>query len=213
MSGFIVCIDGIDAAGKNTQAVLLHDKLRELGFGVAAHSYPDYSSRYGKIIRDYLDKKISLSISELFLMFLSDMVKDKERIDKEVAKNNIVIMDRYFIDTIAYQSAGGFGYEIGKRIEEFIALPQPAIVIYLDIPTKVSLERKAKQGVKPDRHEENLAYLEKVRKVYDRLYEENYTGGTWVKIDGCESITDIHRRILSIVTELAKKKVGEISTS
>jgi dTMP kinase len=210
MEGFIVCIDGIDAAGKNTQSVLLHDRLKSMGFGVSLRSYPDYTSRYGKIIREYLDKKIMLSVSELFLMFLSDMIKDRDKIVEEIKAGDVVIMDRYFVDTIAFQTAGGFGYEVGKRIEEFIGITQPAIIVYLDIPASVALERKLKQGVKPDRHEENIAYLEEVRKVFDRLYEEKYTAGTWVKIDGTRSITDIHREILSVVVNRAKKAVGSI---
>jgi dTMP kinase len=212
MPGIIISIDGIDLAGKQTQALLLTNKLRDAGYSVALRTYPEYDSRYGKIVRDFLDKKITLNVNELFLMFLADMIKDREKIEADVAKGSVVIMDRYFLDTIAYQSAGGLSYETLKTVEDAMGLPKPRIVIYLDIPGTVSLERKRKQGEKPDRFEENIAYLETVRQAFERLFKENYAGAEWIKIDGKSSIEEVHKQILDKVTTIIKAaKVPQVS--
>jgi dTMP kinase len=212
MPGIIISIDGIDLAGKQTQALLLTNKLRDSGYSVTLRSYPEYDSRYGKLIREFLDKKVSLNVNELFLLFLADMLKDKEKIDADLAKGGIVVMDRYFIDTIAYQSAGGLSYETLKTVEDVMGLPRPGMVIYLDIPGEVSLERKAKQGEKPDRFEENIAYLEKVRQSFERLFNESYTGAKWIKIDGKASIESVHNQVLEQVTAVIKAaKVPQVS--
>ncbi len=210
MAGMIICIDGLDGAGKNTQSTMLEKKLRNMGYPVSLRSYPDYESRYGKIIREHLTKKITLNVYEFFLMFVADMMKDKVSVDEEVKNGGIAIMDRYFIATVAYQSAGGFDFEKAKAIESIVGLAPPDIVFYLHVPVSVSQERKIKQkslhGDSADRHEADRVYLSRVMNMYDRLYDDKYPDGTaWVKIDATRSIEQVHEQIMNVVTE----KIGK----
>lgn len=210
MAGMIICIDGLDGAGKNTQSLLLQKKLKKMGYSVSLHSYPDYESRYGKIIKEHLTKKITLNVYEFFLMFVADMIKDKVTVDDEVKKGNIVIMDRYFTATVAYQSAGGFDFEKAKAIENIVGLTPPSIVFYLHVPVEVSQERKIKQKSLEggaDRHEADRAYLGRVMRMYDKLYEEKYSGAKWVKIDATKGIEQVKDAIMSAFLE----KIGKQS--
>ena len=211
MEGMIVCIDGIDSAGKATQARLLRESLDEKGIPVSVHSYPDYSSRYGKIISQHLFKKITLSVGELLLMFIADMAKDMEAVKQELKRGNLVIMDRYFIDTVAYQTAGGLNYDDVKMAEKVIGLPPPSLVVYLDIPVAVSFERTLKDKGEGDRHEADKAYLEKVGRVFDMLFEEKYTGAAWVKIDATMPVKEVHDKIVLAVADHRERMAGKLN--
>ncbi len=201
MAGFIICFDGIDGAGKKTQSDLLVKSMNEIGKNVSLHSYPDYESRYGKIIREFLDGKIEMDVNELFLLYLLDMVKDKKTIKEEIARGDIVVMDRYFPTTIAYQCAGGFDYDNARKLEEVMKLPVPSLIVYLDVSVEVSFERKSKQkGHQVDRFEKDKLYLTKVKEMYDRLYEEKYSGAQWIKIDATEKPEDIHQKVMGLVS-------------
>ena len=206
MPGMIISITGIDLAGKHTQSELLAGKLRKYGYRVSSYSYPDYNSVYGRIIRDYLEKKITMGTGELFLIFLADMMKDKERIEREISTGSVIITDRYFVDTIAYQSAGGLDCAMLKAVEDAMGLPKPGMVVYIDIPASVATERKATHGGRPDKYEEDAAYLEKARRAYEELFEEHYTGAEWIKIDGTDGIDNIHHRISEHAVRLLEAK-------
>lgn len=203
MEGSLICFEGIDGSGKNTQAAMLGERLDGQGMGFANFSYPDYNSRYGKIIREYLDKKIEMDVWEFFFLQMLDKEKDKRRIEEERGKGKVLIMDRYVHSQIAYQSAGGFDYESAKKIIELSGMPRPSVVFYLDVSAEVSVERKKKQHSGAlDRHESASAYLNKVRGVYNKLYDERFFCENWIKIDGREEAGVIHEKVFLEVSRL-----------
>lgn len=204
MRGAFICIEGLDGAGKNTQAELLKEKLIGKGIATSIFSYPNYESRYGEIISDFLEKRIDMDIEELFLLFLLDKEYDKHRIREEIKNGHVVITDRYIISTIAYQSAGGYDYESAKGMIRMLSLPEPDIVFYLDIPVEASMERKMKQKGSADRFEGARAYLEKVRNGYDRLFNERYGAKKWVKINGLNAVNGVHEIIFLNTEEFLK---------
>lgn len=205
MAGFIVCFDGIDGAGKHTQAEMLKQNLAAKGIKAIIHSYPDYSSLYGAILGSFLAGKVNLSVEELFLLYLADMARDRVNVERELANGIIVIMDRYFFATIAYQTAGGMSYKKAQAIEEQIALPIPKVTFYLDVDAETSLARKTKEKGLVDRFEANKAYLEKVRKIYDDLLSEGYRSGMWLQLDGRKNPDELSKMVLDTVTELIGK--------
>ncbi len=189
--GFLICIEGIDGAGKRTQAGLLRDYLLAKGRGAVVYAYPDYESRYGKIINEFLSEKAEMEVGEQFLLYLLDKESSKKRIMDDLKSGKVVITDRYFISNIAYQVAGGFDYDAAKRIIELMELPEPDLVFYLSVPIDVSIKRKTEQKGKTDRFEGSGGYLAKVMDVYERLYADGYGAGTWIKIDGTGSREEI----------------------
>lgn len=206
VESLFVCIEGIDGCGKTTQAKLLIDRLKENGNVVSLYSYPTHDSRYGKIIREeFLAGKIEMSVEEQFLLYLLDMQSDKKKILGELSSGNIVMSERYFISTIAYQSAGNFDYEKAKAVEEIMALPRPDIVFYIDLEPEIAFERKKKQKGKTDRFESAKDYMNKVRNVYEKLYAERYGAKTWIRIDGKRSEREISDLIFATVINSIKK--------
>ncbi|EEZ92460.1 MAG: thymidylate kinase [Candidatus Parvarchaeum acidiphilum ARMAN-4] len=193
MEGKLIVIEGIDGAGKATQAKILKEQLESQGKTVSVYSYPDYSSVYGERIKSFLYKKIDLKVDELFMLYLIDMVKDRNRIIEDIKKGNDVLIDRFFFSTIAYQSAGGFSYETGKEFVKLLGMPPITVVFYINVPVDISMQRKEKQKGKMDvdKFESNKMFLSNVSKVYDQLKSENFYAKKWVEIDGSKSIEEI----------------------
>jgi dTMP kinase len=203
LEGLLVCLEGIDGAGKNTQARLLEKKLKEIGIKSVIYSYPDYTSRYGKAIKEFLDKKIELSNDELVFLHLLDRIQNRASLRKDLSSGKVVITDRYFYSIIAYQGAGGFDYENLKMIVESAGLSLPDIVFYLDVTVDLSIERKGRQKKgKLDRFEAAAAYLNKVRGVYNKLYDERFACDKWIRIDGRGSVTKVQKEIFAEVSKL-----------
>jgi dTMP kinase len=200
MTGLFVCIEGIDGAGKHTQVELLQKSLGELGTKVSLYSYPDYDSLYGKMLRNFLDGKVNISVAEQVMLYLLDMVADLKKIKAELDAGNVVISDRYFLSTIAYQSAGGVDSDKVKGIIDLIELPKPDIVFYIDVPVEESVARKMRQKGKTDKFESAKEYLGKVRTAYEKLNAEKYGAGKWIKINGTNDIIKIHEQINKEVT-------------
>jgi dTMP kinase len=202
VKGLLVCIEGIDGAGKNTQSEMLGKHLRTIGIRSKIYSYPDYGSVYGKIIKNFLDKKIELSTEELLFLHILDKQKDKKNVENDLKQGKIVITDRYVISAIAYPIAGGVDYESAKVVAALSKLPKPDIVFYIDVPVSVSMERKRKQKGELDRFEAASAYLNKVSNVYNRLYRERFGCINWIKINGKKNAEIVHKEILSELNKL-----------
>jgi len=210
MNGVLIAFEGIDGSGKKTQSRLLKNELLKRGFRVRVYSYPDYNSTYGKIIKKFLDRDINLSVNEQFLLYLLDIVKDKEQIVQELREKNVVIVDRYFFSTIAYQCAKHFDYITAKEIVRLMDLPIPSVAFYLRIPVNVALRRKKEQKGIIDRFEEDIIFLENVKKFYEKLIKENFCSTKWVELNGLDKPEVIHDRVLSKVNKLIKLLCGLI---
>ncbi|MDE1851486.1 MAG: dTMP kinase [Candidatus Micrarchaeota archaeon] len=199
MKGLLVCFEGLDGSGKRTQAEMLEERLQKSGIATAFYSYPDYSSVYGKRIDDFLKKRVEIGVEELSMLFLADMVKDSGKIVADIGSGKIVILDRYFFSTIAYQSAGGSDYGRMKRIEDAVGLPRPDIVFYMSIDARASSDRKSLQKGELDKLESDMPYLSKVAGFYDRMLDEGYGAREWAKIDASKDKDSIHEKIAAMV--------------
>lgn len=197
-NGVLVVLEGIDGSGKRTLVHLLASALQQRGVDCSVYSYPDYGSEFGKIIRQFLDEQIELNTTAQFLLYLLDMVKDVESVVADLSRGRVVIMDRYFPATIAYQCAGGFDYEAAKKIVGLIGLPKPDLLFYIDVPVGVSLARKRIQKGRLDRFERSSEFQATVAENYQRLCSENFPS-KWVRLDGTERPDRLARKLLSVV--------------
>ena len=198
--GFMVCFEGIDGAGKRTQTRLLAQKLRKEGMGVSTYSYPDYASEYGKIIRRYLSGNMKLGRKEHFLLFLMDILKDTERIRKDLERGKIVVTDRYLYTALAYICPSGLDYMEAKKFVGLFGLENPSLVFYLDMPVEMTAARKLRHKKSLDKFEKNIGFLRDVKEVYGRMIKERY-GTRWIRIDATVPIANVSG---SIFKEMAK---------
>jgi len=199
-------IEGIDGAGGSTQSRILKKFLEEKNFKVELISYPDYSNSIGKVVRKFLNKEFEISAEAQFFLYALDMVKDREKILKNLKEGKIVLADRYIFSTLAYQCfAKKFSFKKGLKLIEIFELPKPDLVFLLDIKPETSIRRKMKENNKLDRHEEDLKLLEKVRKGYLKLAKENVFSKEWVILNGENKIEEVSKEIREIVS----KRLGE----
>jgi dTMP kinase len=165
-SGVLVVLDGIDGAGKSTQVQLLQDQLAGLGIPFIASKEPT-NGKYGRRLRDSATLG-RLAPEEELETFLADRREHVETlILPSLQDGRVVILDRYYFSTAAYQGARGLDWrQILQRNEEFA--PEPDRLFILDLTPEVGVERiNSRDGV--GNHFEGIADLEKSRAIFQQL--------------------------------------------
>lgn len=196
--GKFIVFDGLDGCGKTTQIKLLIDYFKNRGVEVETLHYPDYDSGIGKLIHQFLYKEYDFSPEVQFLLYFADFIKDKEKIQKWLEQGKVVIADRYFTTTIAYQCLKGFSLDNALKIAEQFNLLKPDLIFYIDIPSDISMKRKFKEKGKLDRHEEDKKLLTDLRDVFKKLVT-NQTFSKWIEINGEASIQDVFEEVKKYV--------------
>ncbi len=187
MKGKLLAIEGSDASGKKTQALLLLQRLRSEGYRAELISFPRYKAFFGRLVKRYLKGEMG-PIQRLppelpALLYALDRFDAAEALGKKLKQGRIIVVDRFSASNLAYQAAK----LRGKERKEFIKwleriesrLPQPTLTVYLDVPVSVSQQLMLRESRKKDLHEKNTAYLKGVRRVYLLLAKQ----GKWKKID------------------------------
>jgi dTMP kinase len=196
--GKFIVIEGIDGAGGETQSRLLFNYLKKQKKPVEKLSYPDYQGPIGKLIHQFLHKEYNFSPEVQFLLYFTDFLKDKDKIEKWRKENKVIISDRYFTSTLAYQGQKGFSINKAQKIFKIFDLPVPDLIIYLKISAETSIRRKFKEKRSLDRHEADKKFLEKLSKFYEKLIK-NQIFSKWVIVDGERSVEEVAKEIREIV--------------
>jgi dTMP kinase len=195
--GILITIEGIDGIGKSSQAALLSEFLRKKGHDVIELREPTDGS-WGKKIKDLSKKGRNVSPKEECRWFVNDRVEDvKRNINPALNSGKIVIMDRYYYSNMAYQGALGLdAKKIQEKNENFA--PRPDLVIILDAPPKIGLDRIKNQRKEDLNYFENLEYQIKVRELFLKMKDFDN-----VRIlDGDKTLDEIQKDIRRLVCEI-----------
>lgn len=198
MSLFIV-FEGLDGSGKSTQQQLLNDKLQFDKISSISFREPGSTVIGEKIVKILQsDQKLS-PLSELLLFYVSRSAIIEEKIKPALANYDVVICDRYFYSSIAYQ---GYGREmnidfINQINDEVVKNIIPDLIFYMDINWD---EKKKRKGINVnDRFEkEDRVFHEKVRSGYKSMARKD--SDKWKIIDAEEDV----KRISSSIYETVK---------
>lgn len=182
-----ICLEGIDGSGKSTQITMLERWLEDFGYEVFRISEPT-DSEIGRLIRKMLKSPRAADENfqnTLALLFAADRMILMDEIQNAEAEKKMVISDRCFFSSVAYQSGDKWIYEINKHVK------RPDMVLLLDLDPETALKRCDGED-----HFENRVFLEKIRKRYLKLAE---TEGFYVinAENGINKIQDDIRRIMS----------------
>ncbi|HEX4461391.1 MAG TPA: dTMP kinase [Polyangia bacterium] len=165
-AGILVAFEGIDGAGKTTQAGLLEDWLRPTGIEVVRTKEPT-NGPWGKRLRASASTG-RLSPDEELHAFLEDRREHvAQLINPALDAGKIVIVDRYYFSTAAYQGARGQDPAELLRINEAFA-PKPDLLVLLQIETPVAMERIRMRG-ELDNAFEREEDLKKSARIFDSL--------------------------------------------
>ena len=111
MKGKFVVLEGIDGAGCEAQANKLLEYFKGRGIPAEKLTYPDYEQPIGNMIHEFLHRKHEFSPLIQMALFGTDMAKDNEKIRAWIEQGKVVITDRYYTSTLAYQSMFGIPME------------------------------------------------------------------------------------------------------
>lgn len=191
--GLFIVIEGIDGTGKSTQSKRLAEWFRSRGREVVLSREPT-DGPWGKKLRESATTG-RLSAEEELECFLNDRREHVEMsIKPALAECKVVILDRYYFSTMAYQGARGFDpAEIRRRNEAFA--PQPDLLLILDLSVESAHSRIGARGDTANEFEQRDT-LTRCREIFLSLRDEPFA----CVIDAEPSLNEVTADILSVVT-------------
>jgi len=189
-------VEGLDASGKTTQARLLVEGLRRMGYEAVYTTEPS-EGEIGRFIRDNVLRGQSRvpAVVEALLFALDRLDHVEEEVEPALREGKVVVSDRYVYSSLAYQGAAGLDPAWIEEVNRF-ALPLD-LALYIDVPPEVVVGRMGRgRSVM-----ETLRNQRRVREAYMRLVGE----GRLVPVDGNRPREEVARDILSTVTEFLKE--------
>ena len=161
--GFLLVLEGIDGSGKSTLSRQLAGWLRERGREVVTSREPT-DGPHGTALRQSA-RTGRLSLTDELELFLKDRAEHVETlISPALARGAIVILDRYYFSTAAYQGARGVDpAAIIARNEAFA--PVPDLLLLLDLDPTQGASRIRQRGDELDDFEA-LDYQRAVRGIF-----------------------------------------------
>lgn len=170
-NGLFIVIEGIDGTGKSTQARRLGDWFISQGREVVLSREPT-DGPWGKKVRESAATG-RLSPEDELEYFLNDRRQHvEELIAPALAAGKVVILDRYYFSTMAYQGARGFDpHEIRRKNESFA--PRPDLLLILDLEVDQAHHRIGTRGDTTNEFEkrENLM---RCREIFLSLRDEPF---------------------------------------
>ena len=199
--GFLIVIEGIDGAGKTTQADCLYGELCSRGLDVSRSKEPT-NGQYGTLLRES-SQNGRLDLETELELFLKDRREHVESLIRPTLdRDAIVILDRYYLSSIAYQGChGGDEAEIRRLNEEFAPIPDLAII--LDVDPKIGVARICNRDGQQN-HFEDEAYLRCCRESFKRMPSKKV-----VIVDSSQSIEAISKEILTLFSRYAANKIAK----
>jgi dTMP kinase len=163
--GYLIALEGVDGTGKSTQCGLLADYLESCEYSVVRLREPT-TGRWGQKIRKILaEGRGDVTPEEELQYFINDRKEDVEQnIAPALKQGKIVLIDRYYYSTAAYQ--GALGFDPNKIIEDNEAFaPRPDLLLIIQGSLDESF-RRIEQGRDSFSSFEKRDYLEKVQNIF-----------------------------------------------
>jgi dTMP kinase len=191
--GTLLALEGVDGCGKSTQVAELVRALREAGRDVLATCEPT-GGPTGARIRAMARSGTALPAEEELRWFVEDRrAHVRDTIGPALADGRVVVTDRYFLSTVAYQGARGLDW---RRIlaESEAEFPLPDLALLLELPADEGLARVHRRGRAVEGRFERADYLERVAEIF-RAIERPYVE----RIPAAGGPDEVHARVVDRV--------------
>ena len=193
--GILIVFEGTDGTGKSTQLALLSRYLQDKGYPVLITREPT-EGQYGKKIRSLYMNRCSCSREEELELFLADRREHVEQLlAPGLAEGKIILCDRYFLSTAAYQGARGFDPENILTRNHFA--PDPDLALIFQAPLDTGQNRiTSGRGEKLNDFEQKDD-LRQVATIFASIKR------SYVRfIDASGSIEEVRRQVINCVQPL-----------
>ena len=196
--GFFLSMEGPDGCGKTTQANLLEQSLRQLGFDLVRTREPGgcpISEKIRQIILDTENAEMC-GTCEALLYAASRAQHVHQVIRPAVEAGKVVLSDRFVDSSVAYQGGGrAMGVDMIRQINEpAVDGMLPDATVYLAIDHTTAMNRRLSAS-RPDRLEmESSAFHGRVQAAYEELI--NRDRQRFIVVSGDQPVEEIARQVL-----------------
>lgn len=201
--GNLIVFEGIDGSGKGTQINLLVNEMKRQGRTVYQTAEPT-NSVTGGILRDALGGFTDRNAYELSAMFLMDRIFHNSNkingIRQFIDKGIDVVCDRYYYSSFAYQGIDAdlkWVMDMNLNCREIL---KPDLCIFLDIDSKDSDERIAKNRLEREIYE-NRSVQEKIRKRFFEVFALLKDSENIKIVDASRTVEEVSADIIKIYHE------------
>jgi len=220
MRGKLIVFEGTDGSGKATQSRMLCQRLAQERVSYKNIDFPRYGQPSAVMVQEYLDGKLGKSAGDVnayaaSILYAVDRYASYKQDWGEFYENGgLIVADRYTTSNAVHQASK---LPDGERTEYLnwlfdleygrIGLPEPDLVIYLDMPTEITermmRSREQQTGTHADIHEQDAEYLRKCRANARKVVEEcGWTVIHCASGDAPRTIEDIHEEVWQTVQKL-----------
>ena len=197
-----ITFEGIDGVGKSTQLDLLERHLEAKGHEVVRTLEPGGTDLGQEIRHLLLHRKGEVAPRSEALLYAADRAHHVATLIRPaLAAGKVVLSDRYFDSSVAYQGAareldvaevrGISLWAVGNLV--------PDLTVLLDLPANEAMARRSSKGTEPDRLErEQVEFFERARDEYLKMSSE----ARFLVIDASQSPEQIHQAVLDRLAQM-----------
>ncbi len=197
-----ISFEGIDGVGKSTQLEMLQAYLLEKGHTVIRTLEPGGTELGQEIRHLLLHRKGDVAPRAEALLYAADRAHHvATKIRPALARGEIVLTDRFFDSSVAYQGAARDLDVNQVRDISLWAVDNliPDLTILLDLPAEDAMSRRSQTGTEPDRLEqEKVDFFERARQMYLELAKEP----RFLVVDARKSVDEIQSEIRARLAQL-----------
>jgi dTMP kinase len=204
MKGLFIVFEGIDGSGTSTQATLLKDYFINRGERAVLSSEPS-SGPIGNLIREIMKGRVILTKDskrfdeQMAYLFAADrqdhLYNDIDGVFKLIDNGFNVISTRYYFSSLAYNCQTPEEFKFISNLNQ--KFPNPNLVVYIDIPIEVALDRLGDRALKDVYETKDKLTL--VSRNYQDIFR-NYNG-LFFRVDGTKPKDFILQSIVQFIQD------------
>lgn len=219
--GLLIVFEGSEGAGKTTQLRLLRERIEAEGIECLSLREPG-GTELGDSIRgvllDPLQHITGTAEALLFMASRAQLVAD--RIDPELTRGVVVLMDRFFLSTYAYQIFGRGLPEEGVRAANALATRGlvPDLTVVIDVPAREGMTRASARGEQDRIEQLGDDFHDRVEAAFARFAQGEWQRshpecGSIVSVDGRGAPKDVQSRVIEALAQNLPERFSMLSTT
>lgn len=171
----LIVFEGIETSGKSTNIKILSAYLKKINKKLIKIREPG-GSKYSETIRNLiLNKKSKLNFKSDLLLIMASRSENIDKIIKKNYKKKIILIDRFYDSTFAYQHYGmGMNLNLLKKINNFVTNGLKPDLTFLSIVNEKNMKKRLILRKKKNKYDKfNYSFYNKVQKGFLKIAKNN----------------------------------------